>query len=46
MVGLGAQEILLLFCCGGLPAVVAVVVILATRQGAKKRDLPEDDFDE
>lgn len=46
MFGLGAQEILLLLCCGGLPAIGAVLVILANRQKTQKSNLPDDDFDE
>ena len=46
MVGLGGQEILLLLMCGGLPAVIALIAILATRKKPAERDLPDDDFDE
>lgn len=37
MFGLGAQEILLLGCCGIVPVVAAVVAVLAARRTGRPR---------
>ncbi len=45
MFGLGAQEVLLLLCCGGLPLAAVVVAFMTGRLSARKPARADDDDD-